>query len=196
LEAKDRDLELALAAPCVGFKDYNTQPRIREGADRCERRARAAPASGSGADAEDRVAALASYSTWEGSYLKNGHARASDTAVEDLMAQFANKIAVAGVLGLLENAGGEGREADSSKTALDAAGTAIAQEREHKRKDALSCFPCTALLRAGRQLLEARQAEGDALKYLVQVHRQLEEDLGFSKECLDSSGQRSKEKDA
>ena len=60
----------------------------------------------------------------------------------------------------------------------------------------MSCFPCTALLRAGRQLLEARQAEGDALKYLVQVHRQLEEDLGFSKECLDSSGQRSKEKDA
>ena len=46
-----------------------------------------------------------------------------------------------------------------------------------------------------RQLLEARRAEGDALKHLVQVHRQLEEDLGVSEECLNRSGQLSKEKD-
>ena len=142
------------------------------------------------------MSAQASYRTWEQTYLKNGLARASDAAMEDLQTQFADKIAVAGVLGLLENAGGEGRAVDRLQQALDAAGTAIAQEREHQRKDALSCFPCTALLRAGRQLLEAWRAERDALQHLVQVHRQLEEDLGVCEECLDGSGLQYKEKDA
>jgi len=116
--------------------------------------------------------------------------------MEDLKTLFADTIAVSGVLGLLESAGGEGCEADSLKAALDAAGTAIAQEREHQHKDTLSCFPCAALLWAGRQLLEVRRAEGDALKHLGQVHRQLEEDLWVSEEGLHGSGQRSKEKDA
>jgi len=39
-------------------------------------RARALPAIGSGADAEDRVSALASYHTWVETYLKNGYAGA------------------------------------------------------------------------------------------------------------------------
>ena len=196
LETRDGDLESALAAACVGVKAYNSRPRAGADADRCEMGARAPPAIGSGADAEDRMSAQASYRTWEQTYLKNGHARASDAAMEDLQTQFADKIAVAGVLGLLDNAGGEGRAVDRLQQALDAAGTAIAQEREHQRKDALSCFPCTALLRAGRQLLEAWRAERDALQHLMQVHRQLEEDLGVCEECLDGSGLQYKEKDA
>ena len=33
LEARDRDFESALAAACLGLKEYNTQPQIRVGAD-------------------------------------------------------------------------------------------------------------------------------------------------------------------
>ena len=57
-------------------------------------RARALPAIGSGADAEDRVSALASYCTWEESHLKNGHAGASDAAMEDLKTLFADRIEI------------------------------------------------------------------------------------------------------
>ncbi len=48
---------------------------------------------------------------------------------------------------------GEGREEDGLEKTLETAGSVILEEYEHQRQDALSFFPCTALLRAGRQLV-------------------------------------------
>ncbi len=61
------------------------------------------------------------------------------------------------VLGLADGAvhaeDGEGREEDGLEKALETAGSVILEEYEHQQQDALSFFPCTALLRAGRQLV-------------------------------------------
>jgi hypothetical protein len=70
-----------------------------------------------------------------------------------------------------------------------------AEEREHQRKDALSSFPCTALLHAGRQLLQAWKTESAAIRHAAQVCGMLEADLKEHEECLDSSGRLSKKKD-
>jgi hypothetical protein len=59
---------------------------------------------------------------------------------------------------------------------------------------ALEVFPCSALISAGRHLLETWQAESAAIKGLWQVYRMLEEDIRLNDECLDSSGKRSKDK--
>jgi hypothetical protein len=61
--------------------------------------------------------------------------------------------------------------------ALEAAGSAIAEERENQSKDALAFFPCTALLHAGQQLLEIWKTESAALRNAEQVCDMLEEDL-------------------
>jgi hypothetical protein len=100
-------------------------------------------------------------------YLKNVHAERSDAAVKALHIKLGDAASVGPVLGLADGEvreeDGEGREEDGLEKALERAGSAILEEYEHQRKDALSFFPCTALLRAGRQLLEVWKTESDAI---------------------------------
>jgi len=196
LSAKDAALESALADALEGLHAYNAAAHAGQDAARCELGVHA-PSTGAslGSDAEGSKCALASYSDWVDSYLKNGHARASDAAMFGLKTSFANDAAVAFVLGLQAEVGSKGREGDRLKTALDSAGSAIAHERQRQLRDALGVFPCTALVQAGRQLLVARRAECKALKRIVKVHHMLEEDLQVNNECLDGSGHRCKDKD-
>ena len=69
---------------------------------------------------------------------------------------------------------GEGREEDALEKALETAGSAILEECEHQGNDALSFFPCTALLHAGRQLLEVWKTESAAIRHAVEVCGMLE----------------------
>ena len=132
-------------------------------------------------------------------YLKNVHAERSDAAVKALQVKLGDAASVGPVLGLADGEvreeDGEGREEDGLEKALETAGSAILEEYEHQRKDALSFFPCTALLRAGRQLLEVWKTESDAIRRAVEVCGMLEADLKEHEECLDSSGRLSKKKD-
>ena len=75
------------------------------------------------------------------------------------------------------------------------AGEALAEERKHQREDALGFFPCTALTRAGRKLLEAWQDEHATVVDLVKCHKRLEHDLAVHEECMDGSGELSREKE-
>ena len=144
-------------------------------------------------------AMLSMFDEWVETYLKNAHAERSDAAVKALQVKLGDAASVGPVLGLADGEvreeDGEGREEDGLETALETAGSAILEEYEHQRKDALSFFPCTALLRAGRQLLEVWKTESDAIRRAVEVCGMLEADLKEHEECLDSSGRLSKEKD-
>jgi len=196
LSAKEVALESALADALERLHAYNTAARAGADTVRCEMGVHA-PTTGArlGSNAEGSKCALASYSDWVDSYLNNGHARASDAAMLGLKTSLANDAAVVLVLGLQAEVGSKGREGDRLKTALDSAGSVIAHERQHQLTDALGVFPCTALLRAGRQLLVARRAECEALKRIVKVHCKLEKDPQVNDECLDGLGHRCKDKD-
>ena len=144
-------------------------------------------------------AMLSMFDDWVEIYLKNVHAERSDAAVKALQVKLGDAASVGPVLGLADGEvreeDGEGREEDGLEKALETAGSAILEEYEHQRKDALSFFPCTALLRAGRQLLEVWKTESDAIRRAVEVCGMLEADLREHEECLDNSGRLSKEKD-
>jgi hypothetical protein len=103
-------------------------------------------------------AMLSMFDDWVETYLKDVHAKKSDAAVKALKAKLADAASVDPVLGLsdgeVRDENGEGSEEDALEKALDTAGSAILEECEHQCNDALSFFPCTALLHAGRQLLE------------------------------------------
>ena len=97
-------------------------------------------------------------------------------------------------LGLQEERTGE--QVGGLKTALQCAAAALEREREHQLSDSLAFLPCTALMNAGRQLLDAWQAHRAAFEQLTTVHRVLEVDLGMNEDCLDESGTLWKEKDS
>ena len=86
-------------------------------------------------------------------------------------------------------------EGESLKKDFLCAGLTIEQEREHQLNNALSIFPCTSLMRVGRDVLEKWKADSSSLERLVQVHTMLEKDLQSIEERLDGSGRQSKAKD-
>jgi len=117
LLAKDTALEFVLANTLDGLHAYNTEA-ARTGADatRCEMGVHA-PSTGArlGSDAEGSKSVLASYGEWVNSYLKNGHACASDAAMLGLKTAFANDAAVASVLGLQTDVESKGARATGSR---------------------------------------------------------------------------------
>ena len=192
LEAREAQLTDALEEARAAALKYNTE-QARANRDGSAMGASAAPRP----DAEgDQVgSAVAGYDEWAGNYLKDAHARESDAAMARLKAALADDAAVSAVLGLRQGGSDQPGDGGSLLTALQSAAAAIKREREHQLSDALAFFPCTALMHAGRRLLEAWQAESAAVKHLVQVHRMLDNDLDMNEECLDESGVLSKEKD-
>jgi hypothetical protein len=116
----------------------------------------------------------------------------TDAAAKALLDTFGDAISVGLVLGFAD---GEGCEEDGLEKALEAAASAIFQEHENQRKDALCFFPCTAILQAGRQMLEVWRTESAAIRHAVQVCGILEADLKEHEECADSTGLILKEKD-
>jgi hypothetical protein len=134
--------------------------------------------------------ALAIYDWWVKKFVPNELGDKSDEAMKALKAALTNSASVDSMLGLKRGSATD----DSLKQALVSAGEAIEAECE-LRMYALEVFPCSALISAGRHLLETWQAESAAIKGLWQVYRMLEEDIRLNDECLDSSGKRSKDKD-
>jgi len=141
------------------------------------------------------TSALSSYDDWSES-LGDVHARKSDTAMEDACAQFvANAAEIFGLSKPKDMGANQAKGGRSLEQILRSAGTAITQERESQLKNALGFFPCTALTRAGRQLLEAWKEEHATVRALVQCHQMLERDLAVHEECMDGSGKLSLEKE-
>jgi hypothetical protein len=136
--------------------------------------------------------AMSMFDDWVEIYLKNVHAERSDAAVKSLQVKLGDAASVGPVLGLSD---GEVREEDGLEKALETAGSAIREEHEHQCNDALSFFPCTVLLHAGRQLLEIWKTESATIRHAVEVCGMLDADLKEFEACLDSSGLLSKEKD-
>ena len=147
------------------------------------------------AEGDEVGSAIAGYDEWAGNYLNDALARNSDAAVAKLKAAFADDAAISVVLGLQDGGSDQTGNDGSLKAALQSAASAIKREREHQLSDALAFFPCTALMHAGRQLLQAWQAESAALQHLVQVHRMLQNDLEMNQDCMVESGLLSKEKE-
>ena len=143
------------------------------------------------------TSALSSYDEWSETYVSKAHASKSDAAMADARGQiFANVDQILG-LSMPENmATDEAGSCGSLEQALRCAGEAVAEEREHQLGDALGFFPCTALTRAGRKLLEAWQDEHATVVDLVKCHKRLEHDLAVHEECMDGSGKLSQEKEA
>jgi len=184
LEEEDTDLESALTDACRGLEVYNMQLRAWAGAAEMGVHCTSSTVARLESDDESREVSLTSYDEWMETFLGTGHALESDAAMLALRACFADDTVIVAILAC----GGEAREVDSVKAleqALDLAGSSIAEERKYQRKDLLSVFPCTALLWAGRQLLEARQAQRAALGRVAQVHQQLEEDVHVNEEHLE-----------
>ena len=61
------------------------------------------------------------------------------------------------------------QEDDDLSDAFASAGSAIETERILQAQDALGKFPCTLLIDTGQSLLEAWQAETEAMRNLLQV---------------------------
>jgi hypothetical protein len=116
----------------------------------------------------------------------------TDATAKALLDTFGDALSVGLVLGFAD---GEGCEEDGLEKALETAASAIFQEHENQRKDALCFFPCTAILQAGRQMLEVWRTVSAAIRHAVQVCGMLEADLKEHEECADSTGLISKEKD-
>jgi serine/threonine protein kinase len=190
LMAKEEQLKEAIEQACDGIVRYNiTQVRgTTEG--RCAMGESAVPTAAEGGQV---VSALAGYDEWVASYLHDDHTRKSDAAMKELQKQLADNKTMSAVLGLQEERTGE--QGGGLKTALRCAAAALEREREHQLSDPLACFPCTALMNAGRLLLDAWQAHGAAFEQLTTVHRGLQVDLAMNEECLAQSGALWKEKD-
>jgi len=220
LSAKDAALESALTHACEVLHVHKASAHTKVDPAPCDMGFNFN--AGARSDEESSQYALASYSwvetylknghalpwvetylknghaEWVETYLKNRHALASDAAMLALKSSFANEAAVASVLGFgfsHANVGSQWRENNILKTALISAGSAIAQESQHQFTDALTVFPCTALLQAGRQRLLQQRAECAALKRIVKVYRMLEEDLQVNDDCKVGVGERCKKKD-
>ena len=137
--------------------------------------------------------ALDGLDQWEARYLTDKHAGETDAAMRAVKAQLAHEASIDAVLGLEDQ--GASKQGGGLKAALHSAAAALEREREYQRSDPLAFFPCTALLKAGRQLLAAWQSKRAAFDQLSHAHRALEADLRVNEECLDESGSLSKEKD-
>ena len=195
---------------------YNTQ--VAAGGVQCVMGAHVCPTSGApSSDAVDDaiMSAVLSFDKWSAAFLQHEHASVSDNAMDDLERELV--ASVPKLLGrtLRHNGATEDEDEDEDgdededededsgvdsslnrlNTALVSAGSALEHEREHQRKDALGFFPCTAITRAGRLLLEAWQAESAAVRTLARGHHMLEQDLKVNDECMDGSGILSKKKD-
>ena len=198
LVEREQNLSTALEVACAGMEAYNT--RI---ATDGQQSVMGAHVSATTKKREPEVlsleitSVLLSYHDWSETFLSDAHARKSDAAMEDSSAQLV--VNAAEILGLPKSKNTAADEVGSGRSLeeiLQSAGTVIAQEREHQLKDALGFFPCTALTRAGRQLLEAWKVEHATIRALVQCHQMLERDLAVHEECMDGSGKLSQEKEA
>jgi serine/threonine protein kinase len=155
--------------------------------------------------------ALASYDAWVKKHVSNELADKSDEAMKALSAALTNSATVDLVLGLPAHSRSlvkslvkslshmafkRGSITDNNlKQAFMSADEALDAKYEQLKSDALGEFPCTALVRAGRNLLETWQAETAAINGLLQAYRMLEDDIRLNDKCLVSSGKRSKDKD-
>jgi len=160
---------------------------------------------------EEANAALASYDDWVKKHVSNELADKSDEAMKALSAALTNSAIVDLVLGLpvrsrslvkwvvkslvkslSHMAFKRGSITDNNlKQAFMSAVEALDAKYKQLESDALGEFPCTALVSAGRHLLETRKAESAAINGLLQAYRMLREDIRLNDECLDSSGKRS-----
>jgi serine/threonine protein kinase len=140
---------------------------------------------------------LSMFDDWAETHLNNVHAERSDAAVKALLATFGDAASVGVVLGFAdgETCEGRGRREDGLEETLEIAGSAILEEYEHQCKG-LSFFPYTALLHAGRQLLEVWKTESAAIRHTVEVYGMLKEDLEQHATCVDSAGLLAQQKDA
>jgi serine/threonine protein kinase len=190
LTAKEEQLKEAIEEARAGMVRYNTTQVRGTAGGRGAMGESAVPTAAEGGEVGS---ALDGYDEWVASYLHDDHARRSDAAMKELQKQLADNTTMSAVLGLQEERTGE--QGGGLKTALQSAAAAIEREREHQLSDPLAFFPCTALMNAGRLLLDAWQAHHAAFEQLTTVHRVLEVDLAMNEECLDQSGTLCKEKD-
>jgi hypothetical protein len=190
LMAKEEQLKKAIDEARAGMVRYNTTQVRGTTEGRVAMGESAVPTAAEGGEVRS---ALDGYDEWVASYLHDDDARMSDAAMKELQKQLADKTTMSAVLGLQEERTEE--QGGGLKTALQSAAAAIEREREHQLSDPLACFPCTALMNAGRLLLDAWQAHRAAFEQLTTVHRVLEVDLAMNEECLDQSGTLCKEKD-
>jgi hypothetical protein len=141
-----------------------------------------------------------SFTSWVKVFVDHVHASNADAAMV-LRQTFVDNEAVEVVL-CDDYAGyGNGRkerdavnDINKAITSLPQSAQADKQERQHQLHLSVGSCSSTALLLAGRQVLEAWQVQSSAVKELVQVHSMLEQEVTDNEGCL-QSGQRTKEKD-
>ena len=192
--ARDKELELALEQAIACMERYNIAHSSTGGSptrgmigSSCEK----LPSEilkCTGID-EKIAISLKAYHEWTAAYLTSLHAVKTDNAMKNLRHVLADENAVSKILGL-SNSG----EDVQIKDALTAAGFAIAAECKQQEEDALSLFPCTALVRAGRMLLELCHAESAAKRQVSHLCQSLEAAIERSKQCEHSQGKLAKEK--
>jgi serine/threonine protein kinase len=173
MERRDAELEKVIESARECMKQYN----IAIGAAGISALSR----MGSSAKASLRCsghdslfgAALMAHDEWAKMYLGDGAARATDHAIMGLKVALTEDGCIASLLGLSQVPTQPDHESLLERT-CEAADTSIANELKKQSSDAVSYFPCTLLLQAGRQVLEAWRGETEALKHACQVSQTLE----------------------
>ena len=194
---REAALQAAIDAASAGVVAYNNQPTVGVDAPRSVMGALVSPDTSPGAPPHRDVArACGSYDDWVATYLGDKHAQETDAAMATLKAKLTDDTAVAAALRLQDEDGDASGARNELETAFEAAGRAIAAEREHQLRDAMGFFPSADLLRVGRELLGAWQAQSAAVQRAVLVDSMLQADIEVNNECIDGSGEKSKEKDA
>ncbi len=142
-------------------------------------------------DLESNIATvLAAYDRWIDTYLNDTCADISDKAILKLKTALADNQFLASVFSSHKDQ----CQGETLEEVFKMAGTAIAEEYAHQEENALDFFPSTALVRVGRQLLEAWQSESSAMQCAVKVSQMLEAAVEMSEKSLGCSGLLSKEK--
>ncbi len=173
MERRDAELEQVIESARECMEQYNIAIGTA-GSSALSRMGSCATVSlrSSGQDAS-LVAALAARDEWAKLYLGDGAARATDQAIIGLKRALTEDGCIASLLGLSQEPTQPDQESLLEQICKDA-DKSIAHERKQQSADAVSYFPCTSLLQAGRQVLEAGRGETEALKHACQVYRTLE----------------------
>ena len=192
---REAALQAAIDAASAGVVAYNNQPTVGVDAPRSVMGALVSPDTSPGAPPHRDVArACGSYDDWVATYLGDKHAQETDAAMATLKAKLTDDTAVAAALRLQDEDGDESGARNELETAFEAAGQAIAAEREHQLRDAMGFFPSADLLRVGRELLGAWQAQSAAVQRAVLVDAMLQADIDGNDACIDDTGKLSLDK--
>jgi serine/threonine protein kinase len=195
LEKQEGRLRFALDQARHRREEYNLLPHIRADARRAAMGADPITASQSGAPYSKLNTALGSYGEWAKAFLEHQHRNQTDAAMRRLKTKLSEDGGTIDVvLGVAPEQHAR-QEDDDLSDAFASAGSAIETERILQAQDALSRFPCTLLIDAGQSLLEAWQAETEAMRNLLQVCDMLKNDREAHVESLCSTGKLFQEKD-